>query len=142
MQPGRVGGPYTGVNAQIRVINSIQTVPPEALQWVYSDSKDTILAVDYSQCFVVIVFNGYRGGITTIMQIKRIWQVNNNVFVLAHFNDPPPPGVTLTVLPATSSQYQVVKISRTQLTQSGAITFSLLDETGYERATIEDIITK
>jgi hypothetical protein len=133
VEPGRVGGPYQEDSAQIRVISFIQTPLPEALNWVYPDSETKILAVDYSQYFVVIVFNGYRGGIFSYLRIQRIWQNAGAIYVLAHFNDFQP---AATALPATNSQYQAVKISRTQITQSGAFTFRLLDETGQERATV------
>ena len=101
------------------------------LDWVRSRHQTTILEVDYSKYFVVIVFNGYRTGIHSVLNIQRIWQNENEVFVLTHFNDIVPEGTSLSL---SNSQYQVVKIDRTLITHSGAITFRLLDELGEERA--------
>ncbi len=109
------------------------TLPPDGLDWVYPDSQPTILAIDYSQYFVVIALIGYRGSICSFFKTLRIWQDSGTVYILAHFDDGATPGATS--LPATSSQYQVIKISRTQITQPGTTTFRLLDETGQESAT-------
>jgi len=114
------------------VISSNQTLPAEALGWVHPEYKNRILDVDYSTNFVVMAFNGYRGGIFSDFMIQEIRQDFKTVFLVAHFNDVIPTG---TSLPVFSSQYQVVKIGRSQITQTGAITFKLLDETGNERAT-------
>jgi hypothetical protein len=132
-------GPYESKNAQISIINVIQPSLPESLQWVYPQSQNGILAVDYSQYFIIMAFNGWRGGIGAYFNIIRIWQSDGIVFVLAHFDDPKPGG---TSLPAVSSQYQVVKVSRTQIAQTGDITFKLFDETGQERATTVETINK
>jgi hypothetical protein len=131
IEPGRVGGPYQGENAQIRVISMIPTPTSEELGWVYPDNQPKILGVDYSKYFLVLVFNGFRGGIFSYLKIQRIWQNDGIVHILAHFNDIIPEA---TSLPATNSQYQVVQISRNQISQSGTIIFKLLDEIGQERA--------
>jgi hypothetical protein len=139
VQPGRVGGPYTGDVAQIQAIDNAQIEPAEVLEWVYPDDKAKILAVDYTKYFVLMIFNGYRGGISSYLKIWRVWQGVDSVFVLVHFNDIQP---SATSLPAYNSQYQVVQISRTQITQFGAIAFKLLDEAGRERATSIETISK
>jgi hypothetical protein len=137
VESGKVGGPYEGKSAQIRVVNDTQTTLPEWFDWVDPHNQTTILGVDYSKYLVVIVFNGYRSGIWRDLSIQRIWQNDNEVFVLAHFND----FVSgATSLPAFNSQYQVVKIDKTLITHPGEITFILLDELGEERArTIREI---
>lgn len=40
-----------------------------------------------------------------------------------------------TNIPLESSQYNIVKVKRLDLTQTGELTFKLLDETGEERST-------
>ena len=131
VESGQVGGPYEGKSAQIRVIYDIQTPRPECFDWVYPRDQTTILEVNYTKYFVVIVFNGYRGGIFSDLCIQRIWQNTDVVFVLAHFNDIVPEVYSE---PATNSQYQIVKIDRTLITHQGPISFRLLDEAGEERA--------
>ena len=132
VETGNLGGSYSGESAQIQVVSSVQTSLPEGIEWVNPEFKTVILALDYAKYFVVMVFNGSRGGIYSDLKILKIWQNTGTVFVLAHFNDFVPKA---TSLPASNSQYQVVKISRTQITRPGAITFKLLDESGQERAT-------
>jgi hypothetical protein len=128
---GNLGGPYEGKSAQIRVIQDIQTLTPEWFDWVDPQEQNAILSIDYSKYFVVIAFNGYRTSIYSDLSIQRIWQSENEVFVLAHFND----FISgATSLPAFNSQYQVVKIDKTLITHLGEITFRLLDELGEERA--------
>jgi hypothetical protein len=131
VKSGNLGGSYEGTAAQIVVINDIKA-PPRGLEWVNPEYQDKINAVDYSQFFVLMAFNGFRGGISSDFSIQRIWQNAGTVYVLAHFNDIVPQGTSLS---ATNSQYQVVKISKAQITHLGTITFKLLDETGKERAT-------
>lgn len=41
-----------------------------------------------------------------------------------------------TNIPLESSQYNIVKVKRLDLTQTGELTFKLLDETGEERSTV------
>lgn len=135
---GNLGGTYEGKSAQIRVISDIQEPLPEALNWVKPSHRDVILEVDYSKYFVIVVFNGYRSGIHRDLNVQKIWQDENEVFVLAHFNDFIPGA---TSLPAFNSQYQVVKIDRTLIMHPEIITFRLLDEAGGERATTTCEIT-
>jgi hypothetical protein len=137
IKSGNLGGSYQGETAQIRVVSSLQTPLPEEFNWIYPDSKNMILAVDFTKYFVVMVFNGSRGGIYSNLKILQIWQTVDMILVLTHFNDFIPQA---TSLPASNSQYQVVKIARTQITQPGVNMFKLLDGSGQERAiTIQNI---
>ena len=131
IESGNLGGSYKGESAQILVISNFQTPLPEELEWVKPEHQTKILEVDYSNYLVVMVLNGYRGGIFSKLNIQRIWQNAGIVFVLAHFDDFVPGA---TSLPAYNSQYKAVKISKEQIA-SGANTFKLLDESGNERAT-------
>ncbi len=134
-----MGGTYKGERAQILVIPSIHTPEPEELEWVNSLDQTKILEVDYPKYFVVIVFNGYRGGIFSQINILRIWKNTDMIFVVAHFNDFVPQA---TSLPAYNSQYQVVKISKQQIAHPGVLTFQLLDESGKERARVMAEVSK
>ncbi|MFH0941917.1 MAG: hypothetical protein V1823_02700, partial [Chloroflexota bacterium] len=133
-----LGGRYLGESAQIYVISSNNTLPEALDKWVNLKNIGKILEVDYSKYFVVIAANGYRGGIWSNFTIQRIIQRNDTISVVAHFNDRTE-GYSLS---AENSQYQVVKISRTQITQSGVITFRLLDEKGNERARVTSNLDK
>jgi hypothetical protein len=59
--------------------------------------------------------------------------------MLAHFNDPVSGH---TVLALANNQFQIVKIKKTQIVQSGMTTFHLFDETVRERATTVETINK
>ncbi|MDD5094661.1 MAG: hypothetical protein PHV74_09820 [Dehalococcoidia bacterium] len=132
VEPERnIGFLYREDSAQIRVITSAQTPLPEEIEWVNAVSQTKILTVDYSEYFVVMVFNGYRSGISSNLKVQGIWQSAGAICVLAHFNDYQPDATSLS---NTNSQYEVVKISRAQLSQHGEIVFVLSDETGNERA--------
>ncbi len=127
---GAVGGGYPDRAGLIRVFTDSQS-PTEVSDWIYPYHETTIFQVDYERYLVILVFNGWRGGIgtSTYFRIEKILINNNTVYVLAHFDD----GST-TSLPAASSQYQAVMVERKLLAQSGEITFVLLDQTGKERA--------
>ena len=109
-----IGGLYKEEIAQIRVISSKQSLPPERLDWVIPEYRDKVLTVDYSKYFVVMVFNGYRGGISSVFNILNIRKHDREIFVYAHFNDNDNGGSSS----AFNSQYQVVKISKEQITPS------------------------
>jgi hypothetical protein len=135
-----VGGPYEDSAAQIRVIITSPTVS-EVTGMVYSDDANALLKVDYQRYFVIAAFNGWRSNIYGEFKINRIWQSGNTILIKATFNDLIIGTTPATYLPATSSQYQAVKLDRGVLTQSGELTFRLLDESGTERATTNSIIT-
>ena len=126
-----LGGSYEGDDAQVAIITSPQNTPSEAIEWIHTADNTTISEVDYSEYFVVLLFNGWRGGIFDYLNIQRVWQDDSNVYLLAHFNDFIPKA---TSLPSTNSQYRAVKIHRSQIMQPGLTTFILFDETGDERA--------
>jgi hypothetical protein len=114
------------------VIYSYRTIPTEVFSWVQPEYRQRILDVDYSKYIVVMAFNGFRGGIFSDFKIQKILRDSGTINILAHFNDFIPDATSLS---SSSSQYQVVKIDRTQITHTGAITFRLFDESGQERAT-------
>jgi hypothetical protein len=124
---------YSGESALIYIFSSNQSYPKESIKWVMDNDLNKILEVDYSEYFVLAAFNGFRTNIYPPgFNIKRVEKHNNNtVLVIAHFNEYEKGQV---ILPSYSSYYEVVKIRRDQITQSGTITFKLLDEKGKERA--------
>jgi hypothetical protein len=128
--PSHLAGSYADRAAQIRLLADSQSVY-DVFGWLSSYDADRLFSVDYQRYFVVVAFNGWRGGIGigTYFGIERIWQDDATVYVQAHFDDG-----SATSLAMNSSQYQGVKIDRSVLAQSGVITFKLLDETGKERA--------
>jgi hypothetical protein len=136
---GNIGGDYTDVSAQIIIITNNTDSFLSNNNWVITEDKNMLDAIDYSQYFAVITFNGWRGGIgDTPFSVNRIWEKNNFVYILAHFDDFT---ITKTYNELNNSQYQITKINKTNLSQTGEITFQLLDETGKERATTTVNIT-
>ena len=131
---GNIGGDYTDSTAQIIIVTNNSGSSLSNSNWVIPEDKNVLDAFDYSQYFAVITFNGWRGGIgDPPFSIKRIWQQANVVYILAHFDDFT---ITKTYNELNNSQYQIIKINKTNLSQTGEITFQLLDETGTERAVV------
>jgi len=133
---GQVGGPYLDSAAQIRVLTDSQSASA-ITGMVYSGDGDTRFAINYQQYVAMVVFNGFRDGISSNLKVLKIRQSGNTVYILTHFND----GGGSYALPATSSQYQAVEIERNSFIQTGEITFQLLDESGKERAVTTATIT-
>jgi len=129
---GNIGGDYTDSTAQIIIVTNNSGSFLSNSNWVIPEDKNILDAFDYSQYFAVITFNGWRGGIgDPPFSITRIWQKANVVYILAHFDDFT---ITKTYNELNNSQYQITKINKTNLSQTGEITFRLLDESGKERA--------
>ena len=122
---------YTGESAQIQVMTSSGSLPAQTLDWMEEHDRPAVLNANYQGNFVILVFNGYRGNIYSELEVRRVWQDGSTIYVLAHFNDFVP---KVTSLPAYSSQYEALKIRKSQLGQLGEYTFRLLDESGKERA--------
>ncbi len=131
-------GSYKSEDAKIRIITSVDNLTSETLNQLDPKDHQYLLSANYQGFFSIIVFNGRRGGIAGYLQIHRIWRDNDVVYILAHFNDKYPDIISLTVF---SSQYEIVKVRKSQLEHLGNFTFILLDETGVERArSIIDIV--
>jgi hypothetical protein len=123
--------------AQIWVIDSLQQYNrPEGIEWDPPSNNNQpepppeISTFDFSQYFILMVFNGYRANYGEPMKIKGIRQDKGTVNIWIHLDDNP-----ATVIPVYSSQYNVLQISREEMTQFGEITFKLIDQNGQERAT-------
>ena len=97
-----------------------------------SEPPPEVLNFDFSKNFILMIFNGFRGGYGTQMTIKEIIQEKGTVYISAHLDDP----LGGPSIPIESSQYNVLAISKTNLIQFGEITFILLDNTGKERASV------
>lgn len=123
--------------AQVWVINSLQQYNrPEGIEWKpnppdpqLSEPPPEISNFDFSQYFIIMVFNGSRGGYGDPMKIGGIRQDKDTVNIYVTFDDN-----LSTVNPILSSQYGVFQISREEMTQFGEITFKLIDQNGQERA--------
>ena len=63
------------------------------------------------------------------IKVKQIWQTDNIIYVEAYFDQAGP-----AYMDATSSPYDVVKVSKENMTRFGEITFILLDQEEKERA--------
>ena len=86
---------------------------------------------DFSTHFILIIFNGNRGGWGSYMKIYEIKQEKDEVHITAHLDDQ---GPEVPVVPIIISQYTVLKINKDNLSQAGKVTFILFDESGKERA--------
>jgi hypothetical protein len=128
-----VGGPYQDESSQLRVIMDIASVSSLS-SMLYSYDMDALLKVDYTHYFVVIAFNGYRGGIYNSFTITSILQSGNRILISAIFNDRIVETTPITIVPVNSSPYQAVQIDRNILPKTGNLTFKLLDENGSVRA--------
>lgn len=134
----QMSGSYwrTETSAAIWVITSLQTYSrPPGIEWrqempAVPEPPPEILNFDFSEYFLMLVFNGYRGGYGTAMEIKGIWQDKDMIQISAHLDDP---GMA-TSIPIYSSQYNVLKVNKASMSQFGEITFGLFDESGKERA--------
>ncbi len=132
----------TESTAYIWVINSLQDHNrPQGIDWKpsanQSEPPPEILDFDFSSYFLILVFNGNKGGFGTAMKIGEIRQDKGTIYISAHLDDPG----TATSVPIISSQYNVLKISKDNLTKKGEIIFVLIDESGKERATTTYKIT-
>jgi len=116
--------PYQSPGSDIRVLTDTASVESVA-GWILVETKNRLLAVDYQNHLVILVFNGQRAGITDYFKIKHIRQVDNTVFIMAHFDGGGP-----TVYPLVSSQFQAVMIKKSDLTQTGELVFRLQHEAG------------
>lgn len=124
--------------AQVWVINSLQQYNrPQDIEWKpnppnpqLSEPPPEISNFDFSQYFIIMVFNGSRGGYGDPMKIGGIRQDKDTVNIYVTFDDN-----LSTVNPILSSQYRVLQISREEMTEFGEITFTLIDQNGQERAT-------
>jgi len=131
-------------SAQIWVINSLQQYNrPQDIEWKpnppdpqLSEPPPEINNFDFSEYFIIMVFNGFRGGRGDPMKIEGIRQDEDTVNIYVTFDDN-----LSTVNPVLSSQYGVLKIGREEMTQSGEITFTLIDQNGQERASATYNIT-
>ena len=135
---------YEDNNAKISIINNLDLIPEETIDWIYfKEDKESILAVDYTQYFLVLLFNGYRistsAPINEQFHLLNVWRNGNKITFHAHFDDVKPGGPTYF---SDSSEYLVVKIKRTDLKVTGDIVFSLIDEERKERASTSYVINK
>ena len=128
------GGTYRGNRAHLIVLSSSKNQLSKTLEWVRPVDKDKILSVDYSNYVVILAFNGFRELLDRVFTVERIIQTDKAILVIARFNEFIPEATSLITI-TDNSQYDAVKISKSQITHNGRITFQLVDQTGKVRAT-------
>ncbi len=127
--------------AKLWVINSLQEYKrPQEVEWrpngfTNSDLPEPppeISDFDFAHYFLIVVFNGIRGGLGygTHISTKGIRQDNDIIYVTFKFSDPGPGAYK----PVINSPTDFLKIKRDNLIQGGELTFILLDTSGKERA--------
>lgn len=114
-------------------ITAVVSPPPVHILGVEPRDVDKMQAVDYSKFIALIAFRGFTTAATGI-GITKIWQQGGNVYVQAELSG-------YVGAPSYSSAYQIIKIAKSHLSQTGAITFRLLDQSGKERAVVSQDIT-
>ena len=123
--------------AQIWVITGTQQYNrPEGIEWApnppdaqLSGPPPEIINFNFSEYFIIMILNGFRSYCAERMKVEGIRQDKDTVNIWVHFDD----GAKYSN-PIYSSQYNVLKISREEMTQFGEITFTIIDQNGQERA--------
>ncbi len=128
---------YEQSSPQIRVVIT-KNVQFQLSDYIDTEAKAAIQNVDFSEYFVIVALQGYGVVFERDIDIQRIWQNDNFVYVQAYFGVPDPEDTTG---PMTTSPYHMVKVNKEALPQSGKLTFELLDHTGNERATTTQTIS-
>jgi hypothetical protein len=129
--PDNGGGSYTGEGAIVQVYTQKPPAADSMITYVVSTDRAKILDADYSQNFVFLLLNGYRGGIFSNFKVLRVWEdANSIIYIQAHFNDLV---LGATSMPASNSQYQIIMITRDTIGLSFELRCKLLDESGTER---------
>jgi hypothetical protein len=131
-ESGPVDGPYRQENAQIRIIDTFNDFPQEEFIRMDYGLQMRIKGVNYSQNYLLIVFNGYRTGFQSKFKVHRMWQADKSVNILARLNDLAPG----TAINSPNSQYEILELPRGEIKLSGTVTFRLLDENGIERTAL------
>jgi hypothetical protein len=130
-------GQHTSLNidpGRIEVIVNDQ-LPPDV--WITPEISSKIQAVDFSRNFVLVAMMGDMGSPGYRINVKRIWQKENTIYVKADFSGPK---VGNLVAPVMTSPKQIVKVSKEKMTNFGEITFRLWDKFGREWATASKAI--
>jgi hypothetical protein len=110
-------------------MTNAQSPLPGVLTSLFPDGAETLKYVDFSEYFEIFVFMGTQGVTGPFIKPERIWQNKNIIYVLADFNNGGPYH-----LDAESAPGQSMKVSKSNMTQFGYLTFILLDLSGKERA--------
>jgi hypothetical protein len=77
--------------------------------WITQDAQTKLLAVDYDQYFVVVVFQGKKPTTGYGVDVNRIAQLENGVNVYAQFHEPKPDEAKAD---AITSPYQLVQVQK------------------------------
>ena len=97
-----------------------------ALNNLYPDTQTGLAQIDYTKNLAIIAYAGQQAYNTTSFQIKQVIQSGSTINILAELEND-----TGAVHSLVTTDYQVIKIEKTQLTQFGSITFNLFDQNGY-----------
>jgi len=117
------------IPTQIHLMISNDSPLSPAIDQISAEAQTKLDVVDFSKDFILFAFMGYQGVTGPTIEITKIWQINNTIYVEAYFDKGGP-----TYQPASSSPVNIVKVSKENMTQFGEITFILIDQYGEERA--------
>jgi hypothetical protein len=113
----------------------ITNSPDSPVIGINAQSQLLVDQIDYSQYFLIVVFHGatYPLSYTPAkpMKINKVWQKDDNVYVLARFQPYP----TYPTHPTIQTPYIILKVHKGNLIQSGNIIFTLFDQEGQVKTT-------
>jgi len=120
---------FKDIPTHIHIMTDIDSPIPNFNGYFSPAAKTMLDAVDYSRYFILFTFMGSQPFAGPKIEVERIWQVENVIYVEANFDKGGP-----TYQPTITLPFDTVKVSKDNMTQYGEITFILLDQDGEERA--------
>ncbi len=112
---------YEDRESSLMVISS----PEEAMTlstWISDNAKEKLQEIDYTQQFVLAVFQGWKPTLGYSVEISRVTQLGDTVNVYVQFHEP---GPDVQKADLVTSPYHLVQLQRLESTGRG-ITFNLL----------------
>ena len=110
----------------------VTEIPAQPVYGIRTADQEILRDTDYSKYFLVIALFGF--GSSEQDEVTKLWQHDHDFWVQATFATPPDNSEKV-------SPYQIIKITRSELTHFGSISFRLLDDQKMDKAKAEQTIT-
>jgi hypothetical protein len=109
-------------------VNTEKTITlPEHMKWLSSESQSQFLSIDYSRYFLLQIEMGPLGSTGYGLEIKRIWQDKNNIYMKSEFLTPD----------SGSAQGQMITfpgdiavVDKEKMSQFGELEFTVFEQHG------------